>query len=160
METLPDEILQEIFSYLDPLSIINVSYMNKRFNRLAKDTKHFKNNDTITVNIKMCKKKNKNDINKIVAKIESIFPYIQLRIPLFFTYISDISRLGNVTELYLRACRNIKDFSILGKQKILDLSFTNISDISRLGNVKELYLRGCENITDYTPVKNVPKLYK
>jgi hypothetical protein len=60
MNTLPDEILQEIFSYLNPLSIINVSYMNKRINRLAKDTKHFKNNDTIEVNTKKCKKKKKN----------------------------------------------------------------------------------------------------
>jgi hypothetical protein len=150
MDTLPDEILQEIFSYLNPLEIIYISYMNKRLNRLAKDTREFKNNDTIQVNIKKNKKVNINDINQIVAKIESIFPYIQLKIDLSYSKIIDISRLGNVKELDLRECTNITDFSILGKQKILRLGDTNISDISHLGNVKKLYLVKCKNISNFS----------
>jgi uncharacterized protein YtpQ (UPF0354 family) len=150
MNTLPDEILQEIFSYLDPQSIINVSYMNKRINHLAKDTKHFKNNDTIEVDTDKYNDKNINDINNIVAKIESIFPYIQLKIYLVCADISDISLLGNVKELKLYACRYITDFSVLGKQEILYLFDTYISDISHLGNVKELYLGGCINIKDFS----------
>jgi hypothetical protein len=148
MDTLPDEILQEIFSYIDPQSIINISYMNKRINHLAKDTREFKNNDTIEVNTKKCI--NINDINQIVAKIESIFPYIQLKIYLTRTYISDISKLGNVKELNLYDCRNISDFSILGKQELLNVSYTNISDISHLGNVNKLDIQHCKNITDFS----------
>jgi hypothetical protein len=60
----------------------------------------------------------------------------------------DISGLQNVPVLTIRTCKNIENFSFLGKQISLILENLTICDVSHLGNVYDLKLRSCPEIED------------
>lgn len=66
--------------------------------------------------------------------------------------IIDISPLANVPELCIRRCKNIKNFDILGRQQVLELSYMCINDISHLSAVKKIALINVAGISDLSPI--------
>ena len=76
-------------------------------------------------------------------------------------YITDLSIFKNqnknkINKLVLHGCTNIKDVSLLGDYKYLDLSYCyKIKDVSNLGNCETLILRSCYNIKDVSMLDNV-----
>ena len=62
--------------------------------------------------------------------------------------------LKKLHTIKLNRCTLIKDVSMLGHVKHLDLSYTNVKDVSRLGNVETLILYFTA-VSDVSKLKNV-----
>lgn len=77
---------------------------------------------------------------------------------LSFTYIEDVSCLGNVHTLIMMWCKNVRDFSSLINIHTLELSNTKIEDVSGLCNVHCLILVSCRKIKDVSFLGNVRTL--
>ncbi len=70
-------------------------------------------------------------------------------------YITDLSSLTNIKEIYLFECKNVSDISMFSKISTCSLiSCNNIVDISPLKDVKNLTILYCSNVTDFSSLGN------
>jgi hypothetical protein len=73
--------------------------------------------------------------------------------------ITDVSCLGSVHTLTLRACSRITDVNALGSVRTLTLeNCDGVADVSALGSVHSLELHGCNGITDVSALGSVHNL--
>ena len=78
------------------------------------------------------------------------------RLDLGSTRVADISALAGCSELYLKNCHCIAEYSGLHDQYKLDLSSVPITDavVANLGKVKHITLAGCTAINDVSSLKD------
>ena len=136
------------YKYPNPLNELVVSSWYPLYFKEIKNYYNLKNNwtqnyDNILKCYTLCSNCQDIDLNLFTKNY-----YVDLS----YSYdLTNVSVLKNLHTLKLNRCSLIKDVSMLGNVKHLDLSYTNVEDVSMLGNIDTLILY-------HTKVKDVSKL--
>jgi len=162
---LPNDIIIEIFEYLEFPQILKFQYLSKSLRKLMKEHRwnqifyHKNLTDDVLINIiktwNICKINLSgccDNLNNKSLKQLGNMEYISLR-ECYFLFDNIVEKFKNVKYLDLGGCKNITNKCVKELKNVKELNLYNcwhISDngIKCLKNIEKLNICGCSNITD------------